>query len=97
MIGVGTFPNCVAGYEANCERQKPGQTDRRTDERTDKVSYRGACYAPKNTTLSTRSKTLLFHYALICRCWTTPWGRGPRPAPLPTRPECYPRRNATFS
>ena len=25
-----------------------GQTDGRTDGRTDKVSYRGACYAPKN-------------------------------------------------
>ena len=24
------------------------RTDRRTDGRTDKVSYRGACYAPKN-------------------------------------------------
>ena len=28
----------------NCLRQ----TDGRTDGRTDKVSYRGACYAPKN-------------------------------------------------
>ena len=30
------------------DRRTDGRTDRRTDGRTDKVSYRGACYAPKN-------------------------------------------------
>ena len=30
------------------DRRTDGQTDGQTDGRTDKVSYRGACYAPKN-------------------------------------------------